>query len=113
MHSTVRQLLWLKASGASQHIDTFSNYELEDETKKFNYFHILKDLVPLNPNPSIDAIIRQANVISVDLERIENIPLIKEQKRLSANWNTQTKIQQSFKDILSSYCKRNSTFTYY
>ena len=38
LDSTVRSTLWLKASGASQYIDTFSNYEVQGEQLKLNYF---------------------------------------------------------------------------
>lgn len=112
LDSTVRSVLWLKASGASQYIETFSNYEVQGETPKLNYFQCLKELVPGIPNPSIATINYDTNRMQFDLDTIETVPSIKEQMKLNDKFNTLVKMQQAFKDIMICYAKRNSAFTY-
>ena len=74
----MRSVLWLKASGASQYIETFSNYEVQGETPKLNYFQCLKELVPVVPNPSLTAILYDTHRMKFDIETIEAVPSIKE-----------------------------------
>ena len=76
LDSTVRSTLWLKASGASQYIDTFSNYEVQGEQLRLNYFQCLKDLVPVIPNPSIATILYDKHRMKFDIETIEKDPFI-------------------------------------
>ena len=48
--------MWLKASGASQQIETYSNYDVQHEQQKINYYQCLKECVPFIPNPSFTTI---------------------------------------------------------
>ena len=47
-----------------------------------------------------------------DIETIEKVPSIMEQKKLNDRFDTLTKMQQAFKDIMTCYAKRNSAFVY-
>ena len=93
LDSGVRSLLWLKASGASQYIETFANYEVQGETPKLNYFQCLKDLVPVIPNPSIATIIYDTHRMKFDIDTIEKVPYIIEQKKLNSKFDTLLKMQ--------------------
>ena len=63
MHPDVRELLWLRASGATQLRETYRGYHTNVEsTDQKDYYTVLKES-PCPPNPSVGA-------IKVDQKRI-------------------------------------------
>ncbi len=51
----VRALLWLRASGAYQYIDTFKGYQVKDANLEWDYYTALSKS-PIPPSPSISLI---------------------------------------------------------
>ena len=103
--------MWLKASGASQQIETYSNYDVHLQQQKISYYQCLKDFVPTIPNPSFTTINYDTNRMNFDTELIDSNLWIQRLKEIK-KYDTLHNMQQAFRDIMTCYAKRNSAYVY-
>ena len=66
----MRALLWLRASGAYQYIDTFKGYQVKDANLEWDYYTALSKS-PIPPSPSISLIHADQRRLVFDMETVK------------------------------------------
>ena len=108
IHPDVRTLFWMRASGAAQYMDTYSDYLSTDSGKKYSYYEALKEFQPLPPSPSVSLIYADQKRLEFDLKT----PKRKKAYQKMLNFITPETMQNMFVDIMLNYTKRNASFLY-
>ena len=103
----VRTLLWLRASGAYQYIDTFKGYKVKDSDIEMDYYSALKKS-PIPPSPSISLIYADMKRLQFDIDTVKK----KHQQQRYLNFINNELMQNSFAEVMINYCKRNGAFLY-
>ena len=103
----VRTLLWLRASGAYQYIDTFKGYKVKDSDIETDYYSALKKS-PIPPSPSISLIYADMKRLQFDIDTVKK----KHQQQRYLNFINNELMQNSFAEVMINYCKRNGAFLY-
>ena len=103
----VRTLLWLRASGAYQYIDTFKGYKVKDSDIEMDYYSALKKS-PIPPSPSISLIYADMKRLQFDIDTVKK----NHQQQRYLNFINNELMQNSFAEVMINYCKRNGAFLY-
>ena len=103
----VRALLWLRASGAYQYMDTFKNYPVKDANMTWDYYTALSKS-PIPPSPSISLIHADQRRLVFDMDTVLKKHNLKGYNDIITNESMQSR----FSDVMVNYCKRNGAFLY-
>ena len=102
LHPDVREMLWVRASGAGQFKASYKGYP------GGSYYEMLEK-TPCTPNPSVSTIRADQPRIFFDL----NTPKLSHNCHADqAKYLNQKQMQRRFADVMISYHKRNQAFIY-